>query len=114
MTCKERGRTQLDRFYAFSKAEKRQRYDTSGSTILELGGLLFERNYRQLTTDVLLWGASLYPGDGSWYGHLGDIHAVWKQNDKAGSYYQKAISLMSGDQRKQVESKLNDLNNGLQ
>jgi len=91
------------------KAERPLRYDTSGRAILELGGMLFERDHRQAATEVLLWGAALHPGDGSWYGHLGDIHAVWKQNDKAKLYYQKAISLMSGDQRKEAEAKLEGL-----
>lgn len=93
------------------KAEKPLRYDTSGSTILELASLLFGRDQRKVATDVLLWGASLYPADGSWYGHLGDIHAAWKQYDKAKIYYRKAILLMRDDQRKQTEHKLNKLIN---
>lgn len=103
------GLEKVKKVYAAMKAEKPLRYDTSGRNILELGGMLFERNHRQAATGVLLWGASLHPGDGSWYGHLGDIHAVWKQNDKAKFYYQKAISLMSGEQRKEVEVKLEGL-----
>lgn len=97
--------------YQGMKAEKPLRYDTGAAAILELGSLLFGRNHRQSATDVLVWGASLYPQDGSWYGHLGDIHAVWKQYDKARKYYQKAILFMNGEQRKQIEHKLNDLNN---
>jgi CubicO group peptidase (beta-lactamase class C family) len=103
------GLPKVKKVYAGMKAERPLRYDTSGRTILELGGMLFERDHRQAATEVLLWGASLHPGDGSWYGHLGDIHAVWKENDKAKLYYQQAISLMSGEQRKEVEAKLEGL-----
>lgn len=103
------GLPKVKKVYAGMEAERPLRYDTSGGTIVELGGMLFERNHRQAATEVLLWGASLHPGDGSWYGHLGDIHAVWKENDKAKLYYQKAISLMSGEQRKELEAKLEGL-----
>ena len=103
------GLPKVKKVYAGMKAEKRQRYDTSANSILELGGMLFERNYRKQATEVLEWGASLYPADGSWYGHLGDIHAVWKQYDKAKQYYQKALPLLNGDQKKQTEAKISGL-----
>ena len=103
------GLSKVKKIYTGMKAERPLRYDMRGRAILELGGMLFERDHRQAATEVLLWGAALHPGDGSWYGHLGDIHAVWKQNDKAKLYYQKAISLMSGDQRKEAEAKLEGL-----
>lgn len=100
------GIAKVKKIYAGMKAEKRLRYDTSASSILELGGMLFERNHRRQATEVLEWGASLYPVDGSWYGHLGDIHAIWKQYEKAKLYYQKALPLLSGDLKKQTETKL--------
>lgn len=103
------GLMKVKKVYARMKAERPIRYDTSGSSVLELASLLFGRDYRKAATDVLLWGSSLYPGDGLWYGHLGDIHAVWKQADQARLYYQKAVSLMSGEQREQTENKLKAL-----
>ncbi|MDF2382729.1 beta-lactamase family protein [Nostoc ellipsosporum NOK] len=103
------GMDQVKKVYAGMKKEQPLRYDTTGSGILELAGMLFERNHRQQATDVLLWGSSLYPGDGSWYGHLGDIHAVWKENDKAMDYYRKAMKLMTTEQRKEVEEKMEAL-----
>ncbi len=103
------GLAKVKKVYARMKAERPIRYDTSGSSVLELASLLFGRDHRRAATDVLLWGASLYPQDGSWYGHLGDIHAVWKQDDKAREYYQKALLLMNGEQRIQTENKLKAL-----
>lgn len=100
------GLPKVKQVYAAMKAEKNQRYDTSATSILELGGMLFERNHRRQATEVLEWGASLYPADGTWFGHLGDIHAVWKQYGKAKQYYQKALALQTGDQRKETEVKL--------
>lgn len=103
------GLAKVKNVYAVMKTEKRQRYDTSAGGILELGGMLFERNHRRQATEVLEWGASLYPADGSWYGHLGDIHAVWKQYGKAKLYYQKALTLITGDPKKRIEAKLSEM-----
>ncbi|RYY52853.1 MAG: hypothetical protein EOO09_20070 [Chitinophagaceae bacterium] len=96
----------VKKVFAGMKEEAKQRYDTSATSILELGGMLFERNHRRQATEVLEWGASLYPSDGSWYGHLGDIHVLWKDYDKAKQYYQKALSLQTGYQRRETEVKL--------
>lgn len=92
-------------------SERPLRYDTSASSILELAGWLFERNHRQPAIDVLEWGATLYPNDGSWYGHLGDIHVVWKQYNTARTYYQKALLRMTPEQQAGIREKMAQLEN---
>ncbi|MCG2616986.1 beta-lactamase family protein [Terrimonas sp. NA20] len=95
--------------YEREKQSDPLKYDTSSGSILQLAGLLFDHGHRKETTDVLQWGASLYPGDGSWLEHLGDVHAAWQDKQAALMYYRRALVLTGEIQRKSLDEKIRAL-----
>ena len=95
--------------YEREKRSHPLRYDTSAGSILQLAGLLFDHGHRNETTEVLQWGASLYPVDGSWLEHLGDVHAAWQDKQAALIYYRRALALTVDPNRKPLEEKMKGL-----
>ncbi|MBC7934763.1 MAG: serine hydrolase [Rhizobacter sp.] len=87
------GMEKLKQVYQEEKLKTPARYDTGAESILSLVSWLFDRNHRELTIEVLLWGASQFPGDVSWYGHLGDVWTAWGEKSKAIGYYRQGLAI---------------------